>query len=207
MSALRGDRLKNLRENFKESQTDTAAVIGVAQSTYALFESGKREPNLDVLVAIAEHFHVTSDFLLDLSSSSKPENANITDTTGLSEKSVEILKGCLKLDKQNSITLTINTLLENRIVIGKIRKYLYYKLTKEQLDGTHEKPMVPYVLKYKYKDDSTAWKVGGANAPCPVDADSSVEVLTEENCRKLLLFEVEEELIKLLEQENKITHF
>lgn len=81
------------------------------QSTYALFESGKGKPNIDVLIATAKHFRVTFDFLLRLNNSSKPENANITETIGLSEKSVEILKGCLKLDKQNSITLTINAFL------------------------------------------------------------------------------------------------
>lgn len=200
------DRLKQLRLDKGENQSDLAKLLGVSVQSYSAYE-GSREPKYELLCKLSQHFNVTTDYLLGIDEATSKENTNIMEITGLSEKSVEILKGCLKLDKQNSITLTINTLLENRIVIGKIRKYLYYKLTKEQLDGTHEKPMVPYVLKYKYKDDSTAWEAGGANAPYPVDADSSVEVLTEENCRKLLLFEVEEELIKLLEQENKITHF
>lgn len=58
-------RLKELREShgFK-SQKAFADVFGVAQSTVAGWESGKREPNYDTTKKLARFFNVPIDYLL-----------------------------------------------------------------------------------------------------------------------------------------------
>ena len=63
----------NFNENLKEarlksgiSQKDLAENIGVAKSTYSLYESGKREPNADTLKKIASSLNVSADTLLGI---------------------------------------------------------------------------------------------------------------------------------------------
>lgn len=60
-------RLRELRKEYKLPQKHVANSIEVAQPTYALYESGKREPGVETLIKIARFFDVTSDYLLGLS--------------------------------------------------------------------------------------------------------------------------------------------
>ena len=64
---------ENFNENLKEarlksglSQKDLSENIGVAKSTYSLYESGKREPNVDTIKKIASALNVSADMLLGL---------------------------------------------------------------------------------------------------------------------------------------------
>lgn len=43
-----------------------AENIGVAKSTYSLYESGKREPNVDTIKKIASSLNVSADTLLGI---------------------------------------------------------------------------------------------------------------------------------------------
>lgn len=56
--------LKALREKSGESMAETADTLNIAKSTYASYEYGKREPNIEMLTKIANHYHVTVDYLL-----------------------------------------------------------------------------------------------------------------------------------------------
>ena len=63
----------NFNENLKEarlksgiSQKDLAENIGVAKSTYSLYESGKRKPNVDTIKKIASSLNVSADTLLGI---------------------------------------------------------------------------------------------------------------------------------------------
>lgn len=63
----------NFNENLKEarlksglSQKDVAENIGVAKSTYSLYESGSREPNVNTIKKIADFLNVSADTLLGL---------------------------------------------------------------------------------------------------------------------------------------------
>lgn len=58
--------LKKARERKGMSQKDVAESIGVAKSTYSLYESGNREPNLQIIKKIADYFNITTDELLGL---------------------------------------------------------------------------------------------------------------------------------------------
>ena len=64
---------EHFNENLKEarlksglSQKDLSENIGVAKSTYSLYESGKREPNVDTIKKIASVLNVSADMLLGL---------------------------------------------------------------------------------------------------------------------------------------------
>lgn len=56
--------LKTLREESGESMSEAADALNIAKSTYASYEYGKREPNIEMLTKIANHYNVTTDRLL-----------------------------------------------------------------------------------------------------------------------------------------------
>ena len=60
------ENLKEARLKSGISQKDLAESIGVAKSTYSLYESGKREPNVDTIKKIASSLNVSADTLLGI---------------------------------------------------------------------------------------------------------------------------------------------
>ncbi len=56
--------LKYLREQRGLKQQDLADILGVKQSTVGNWEVGKREPEINMLVCIAEYFGITLDDLI-----------------------------------------------------------------------------------------------------------------------------------------------
>ena len=60
------ENLKTARERKGISQKDMAEIIGVAKSTYSLYESGNREPNVQTIKKIADILNVSADELLGI---------------------------------------------------------------------------------------------------------------------------------------------
>lgn len=58
-----GDILKELRESCDLTQRDLATELGLAYSTIAMYESGKREPNFETLEKIADYFNTDMNYL------------------------------------------------------------------------------------------------------------------------------------------------
>ena len=58
--------LSELRVMRGLSQKDMAEKIGVARSTYTLYEKGAREPNISKIIKIAEVLQVSTDELFGL---------------------------------------------------------------------------------------------------------------------------------------------
>ena len=65
--------LKAVREDSGESMSKAAEAIGIPKGTYASYEYGKREPNIEMISKIAEHFGVTTDYLLGRPDAKPPE--------------------------------------------------------------------------------------------------------------------------------------
>lgn len=61
---LFGKNLKNLRLSEGLSQRALGERVGVCNQTVSFWESGSREPDLDMLVKLAEVFNVSVDLLL-----------------------------------------------------------------------------------------------------------------------------------------------
>ena len=59
------DKMKQLRRDAKLSQAEFAEKIGVAQSTIAGWENGRRLPNPSTLKKIADFYNVTLDYLFE----------------------------------------------------------------------------------------------------------------------------------------------
>lgn len=60
------ENLKNARLQSGLTQNDVAERIGVAKSTYSLYESGNREPNVNTIKKLARVLDVSADTLLGL---------------------------------------------------------------------------------------------------------------------------------------------
>lgn len=58
-----GTRIKELRLNKKVTQKEIAEGIGVSSVSIQRFEYGSVRPSLDTLIALADYFDVSLDFL------------------------------------------------------------------------------------------------------------------------------------------------
>lgn len=61
------NRIKSLREEAGISQKAIAEQFCVAQNTVSSWETGKRDPDTDTVIRIANFFDVSVDFLLGIS--------------------------------------------------------------------------------------------------------------------------------------------
>ena len=59
-----GARIAALRKKAGWSQADLARQLQCSASAVGMYEQGRREPSVDTLVAMAEEFQVSMDFLL-----------------------------------------------------------------------------------------------------------------------------------------------
>ncbi|WP_302338370.1 helix-turn-helix domain-containing protein [uncultured Ruminococcus sp.] len=59
-----GDKLQKLRERKKLNRKQMAQELGLQYMTYCRYENNEREPSNETLIAIANYFDVTIDFLI-----------------------------------------------------------------------------------------------------------------------------------------------
>lgn len=57
-------RLRNLRENKGVNQEKLGAILGLSASTIGMYEQGRRQPDNDTLIKMADFFGVSVDYLL-----------------------------------------------------------------------------------------------------------------------------------------------
>lgn len=74
-----GNKLKQLRIDKGFSQTDLAKRINVTKSMISSYENSMRLPSYDVLLKIARCFHVSTDYLLGVTSKKTLDVSNLTD--------------------------------------------------------------------------------------------------------------------------------
>lgn len=67
------ENLKAARKKSGKTQKEVADSLGVGQSTYKNYECGLREPNGDTIVALANLFGVSTDYLLGRPDAKPPE--------------------------------------------------------------------------------------------------------------------------------------
>ena len=58
------ERLREVRNLRDKKQREAADICGVSLRTYQLYEQGKNEPNIARLIALADFFDVSLDYLL-----------------------------------------------------------------------------------------------------------------------------------------------
>lgn len=83
-----GNILKELRLQAGMTQKDLAAKIGVTKSVISYYELSERSPSPEVLIKLANIFHVTTDYLLGIDT--KP--AEVLDISDLKEEDIALLR-------------------------------------------------------------------------------------------------------------------
>lgn len=65
-------RIRDLRENRDLLQKDLASYLKCTQVCYSNYEMGKRDIPTDVLIALAQYYHTSVDYILDLTNEILP---------------------------------------------------------------------------------------------------------------------------------------
>ena len=65
-------RIKDLREDNDLKQINIAQFLNMKQPQYARYESGKRDFPLDTLIKLAQFYHTSVDYLLNLTDKFEP---------------------------------------------------------------------------------------------------------------------------------------
>lgn len=55
--------LKELRIESKKTQAQVAKELNITQRAYSHYETGTREPSMDLLIDIANHYKISLDIL------------------------------------------------------------------------------------------------------------------------------------------------
>lgn len=66
--SLLPERLRELRKSFGYTQQQVADDLQISRKLLSNYELGKREPNIDMLQALAEYYLVSVDFIIGASS-------------------------------------------------------------------------------------------------------------------------------------------
>lgn len=93
-------RLIALREKHNFSQSDIARQIGVTPALISAYENQERKPSLDKLVALADIFHVSTDYILGRTV--KIDSSVMVNVDGLSDKQIEIIRNIISEFKSDS---------------------------------------------------------------------------------------------------------
>lgn len=65
-------RLERLRKDKQLTQSEAAEKLGVSRSTYNCYETDRVIPPVEVLIRIADFYHVSTDYILGLSPEKNP---------------------------------------------------------------------------------------------------------------------------------------
>ena len=90
-------KLKNIRLKMGLKQWEVAEKLGIKTQTYENYELGRREPNLDTLLQLADFFHVSLDELFGR------ENCDILNLNMLEKEEQSIIKTIRRLNKINLV--------------------------------------------------------------------------------------------------------
>lgn len=64
-------RLRDMREDHDLAQKEVAAHLGIDQRVYSNYEIGKREIPVHLLILLAQLYHTSIDYLLELTDQRK----------------------------------------------------------------------------------------------------------------------------------------
>ena len=89
------DKLKELRTNRKLTKKEVAEATGLTERQYIAYEYGERDVSTDTLIALADFYGVTTDYLLGRE---PPENApNPLDALGLNSLDKAVVQAYIAL--------------------------------------------------------------------------------------------------------------
>ena len=107
------ERLKICRTERSLTQRELAGTLGITDRSYQRYESGEREPNIDILIIIAQHFAVSVDYLVGYS-----DNSNHAKSSGDNYTNAANMKAYVKGNKNSVGNQIIYKLNEEEIILA-----------------------------------------------------------------------------------------
>ena len=99
-----GTRIAELRKSAGEKQEDLAEVLGCNRGSLANYETGKRTPDVETIIKIAQHYGTTTDYILGVTDNKTVHTTlqAVAEYTGLSDKAITVLRllNEIKKDKE-----------------------------------------------------------------------------------------------------------
>ena len=105
-----GERLREIRIKAGETQAEAGEVFGLSAQGFSSYECGKREPSLEKLTQIADHYHVSIDWLL---TGIETENTRTAKDLGLSNDAINVLRAIADETGQKEENRQVYELLKN----------------------------------------------------------------------------------------------
>lgn len=96
-----GDRLKSLRQETGKTQEMVANALKITRANYSHFENNRNQPDGDTLIALANYYKVSTDYLLGRS-----DKRHYYDLTEKDEKDVQKQLESTLNDLSNAGTLS-----------------------------------------------------------------------------------------------------
>lgn len=164
------ENFKKLRKKYGMTQAEFAKEVYYSDKMIAAIEMGTRYPSPELLCEVANRFNVGLDFLTGRTDAMEAEVQSITDVIGLSEKSVERLSEMeSNLYDTQHLLKVIDILINNERLLDMLNDYLF----------------APEQIYEVFKGE-------------PVSAlEFGNTLVTSERLRKIILFEIQEELSKM----------
>ena len=80
-----GDRIRRLREEKCFKQVQVAEILGVNRKAISHYENNLREPSYEILIRMADLYHVRIDYLLG------HDSVRLIDASGLADKEFSLI--------------------------------------------------------------------------------------------------------------------
>lgn len=65
-------RIRDLREDKDLRQIDIAKILNCSQECYSMYELGRRDMPIEVLIKLAKFYNTSTDYLLELTDTMTP---------------------------------------------------------------------------------------------------------------------------------------
>lgn len=154
MAVFSGNRLKELRQEYKITQKGMAHILGVSRPTVTKYESGERQPEPKVMAKLLDYFDVSLDYLFERSAMKNAEKMLVEQSyLDVINCSRAVDKDIAKLLEQNPFVVLQNKLKDmdnesRKHTIEALNEYLHLlsESTAHQ-EGRFQKELVGTILR------------------------------------------------------------
>lgn len=75
-----GEKIRYLRTKNNITSKQLSKILDISESSISLYENGKRTPNIELIIRIADFFKVSTDFLLGVTDNPQKISQNDSET-------------------------------------------------------------------------------------------------------------------------------
>ncbi len=130
-----GNMLAQLRKEKGLNQRDFAKSLGVSNGAIAMWETNKRQPDLDMILKISNYYDVSVDYLLGIDSDKQHPTKN-NNSSNISPED-ELLLASMTTKARNLIDTFLQLDEDNQdIILGEAKKALKEQRLEEKTSTT-----------------------------------------------------------------------